>query len=261
MSTDDATRRYYQTPEVVSEYDQMRFVDRGGALLRRLQEQAFIEALPIDLGPSTRVLDVGCGTGRFIETLRPLGPRLVGLDASPSMLAAARQRAPSAEYVLGDALAIPYEDDAFDLAYTVWVINHMTRYADVVAEMCRVSRSVLIVVPNKASLFSLTPLFKRLGGPRLFGKQSAMGMSEHAQPPVSMNFAPQQIIDVLRNNGYLHVSVHRSVLLPLIPNRIAGWYPRLERLMGPVSRRFGTFMAIAGTKETGRAGPSAIEVS
>jgi SAM-dependent methyltransferase len=253
MFSDEATRKYYQTAEVVHEYDQMRFADRGGALLRRLQEQAFLKALPIQPGPTSRVLDVGCGTGRFLETLAPSGCRLVGLDASLSMIATARQRVPSAELVLGDALEIPFEDDAFDLAYTVWVINHMTQYADVVTEMCRVSRSVLIVVPSRRSLFSLTPLFKRLGGPRLFKKESAMGLSRHAEPPFSMNFAASQITDVLRAHGFLHISVQRSVLLPLIPNAFAGWYPKVERLMRPVCARFGTFMAISASKERGTA--------
>ena len=54
-----------------------------------------------------RVLDIGCGTGRFTEKLAQSGASVVGMDASGTMLAAARARVRSGaapiEYVQGDA--------------------------------------------------------------------------------------------------------------------------------------------------------------
>src|ERR687884_217428 len=47
-----------------------------------------------DLAPDARVLDVGCGTGRMAEALLELVPRgrVLGIDASPDMVALARER-------------------------------------------------------------------------------------------------------------------------------------------------------------------------
>jgi len=70
---------------------------------------AAVEAARVAKGD--RVLDVGCGTGRFSERLRELGLRVTGYDPSETMLAAARERAianptstlPPINYVQGDA--------------------------------------------------------------------------------------------------------------------------------------------------------------
>ena len=73
---------------------------------------AVVESAQLKRG--ARVLDVGCGTGRFSERLRELGFRVTGYDPSETMLAAARERAnehqaessstlPAVEYLRGDA--------------------------------------------------------------------------------------------------------------------------------------------------------------
>lgn len=76
-------------------------------------DQACLDAVVKSVGPlaGKRILDIGCGTGRFTQRLHELGARVTGLDPSETMLAAARKRAearpmpgaPPAEYVRGDA--------------------------------------------------------------------------------------------------------------------------------------------------------------
>lgn len=44
------------------------------------------------VGPRTRVLEIGCGSGRFVAALAPLAAHVTGLDVSPGMIEAARQR-------------------------------------------------------------------------------------------------------------------------------------------------------------------------
>lgn len=60
-------------------------------------EATFVEALGV-----RSVLDAGCGTGRVAIELARRGLEVVGLDADPGMLAAARAKAPELEWVLGD---------------------------------------------------------------------------------------------------------------------------------------------------------------
>src|SRR5262245_44864646 len=54
----------------------------------RFHRDAFFSILP---PPSDRTLDVGCGEGRMCRDLASRGHRIVGVDASPTMIEAARQ--------------------------------------------------------------------------------------------------------------------------------------------------------------------------
>ena len=66
----------------------------------RFHRDLFLELVP---APSGRTLDVGCGEGRLARDLAALGHEVVGVDASPSMLAAARGAAPEMELHIADA--------------------------------------------------------------------------------------------------------------------------------------------------------------
>ncbi len=72
--------------------------------------------------PPAHTLDVACGTG-FLT--RHLPGRVVGLDQSDSMLEEARQQAPNATFVQGDALALPFEDGSFDRVVTAHFYGHL----------------------------------------------------------------------------------------------------------------------------------------
>lgn len=246
--TDDDTRRYYRTEAVVAEYDRVRFAGAGGRLLKALQEELFFQVLPEESLLGKRVLDLGCGTGRFLACLKGLDVNLVGIDASPAMIRAAERDVDTVHYALGDALALPFEDDAFDVAYSAWVINHIPQYHAAIAEMCRVSRHVVLAVPNADSLFKLTNVFKRLGGPVLVRRQSATGISKSGEAPFSTNFVSRQLTGLLDRLGFETAAVRRGLLLPFVPGLAAWWYPWLERRLAPLSRRFGTFMVISAKK-------------
>jgi ubiquinone/menaquinone biosynthesis C-methylase UbiE len=72
--------------------------------------------------PPVRTLDVACGTGFLTQHL---AGEVVGLDASERMLAEARRQAPSASYVAGDALDLPFADGAFDRVFTGHFYGHL----------------------------------------------------------------------------------------------------------------------------------------
>src|ERR687896_1845106 len=72
--------------------------------------------------PPARTLDVACGTGFLTRHLRG---DIVGLDQSPTMLEVARERAPAAEFRLGDALDLPFEDGSFDRVFTGHFYGHL----------------------------------------------------------------------------------------------------------------------------------------
>ena len=91
-----------------------------------------------------RVLDVGCGTGIHLDIYRRYGCGLFGIDASPAMLARARERlGPAAKLVLGDAAGMPYRDGAVDFAFSMFALHEMRPDARsrVLAEMKRVIKA------------------------------------------------------------------------------------------------------------------------
>lgn len=69
-----------------------------------------------------RTLDVACGTGFLTRHLRG---EVVGLDQSESMIEVAREQAPDAEFVVGDALSLPFEDESFDRVFTGHFYGHL----------------------------------------------------------------------------------------------------------------------------------------
>lgn len=87
------------------------------------------------------ILDVGCGTGTYLDLYRRYECNLYGLDLSPSMLEVARKRLGNAAILeLGNATDMPYEDNQFDLVITMLSLHEIsaeTRSA-VIMEMKRV---------------------------------------------------------------------------------------------------------------------------
>src|SRR5256885_5964949 len=54
-----------------------------------------------------RVLDAGCGTGRYAAALAGHGYRVTGVDLAPDLVAVARRRGGSARFAVGDLSALP----------------------------------------------------------------------------------------------------------------------------------------------------------
>lgn len=99
--------------------------------------------------PALDWLDVGCGNGAFTEMIvERCGPSSVqGIDPSEEQLAYARTRAGSqmVQFRQGDAMALPFADDAFDVAVMPLVIFFVREPGKGVAEMARVVRNGGIV--------------------------------------------------------------------------------------------------------------------
>jgi SAM-dependent methyltransferase len=79
----------------------------------RFHRDLFLEIVP---PPSGRTLDIGCGEGRLSRDLAALGYDVVGVDSSPTMLAAAREAAPEMELHIADAAQLPFGAEEFGLA-------------------------------------------------------------------------------------------------------------------------------------------------
>ncbi len=79
-----------------------------------------------DISKEASFLEVGCNTGNQLLLLQRMGyPNLSGLELQPYALQTARSRACNVSFVQGSALAIPFEDNCFDLTFTSGVLIHI----------------------------------------------------------------------------------------------------------------------------------------
>jgi SAM-dependent methyltransferase len=98
-----------------------------------------LAALASALDASSRVLEIGCGTGNYLAELRSaVGCACTGVDPSPEMLAKLRQRDSSIEAMDGRAEALDLPSESYDLLYSVDVIHHVRDRAAAFAEAFRV---------------------------------------------------------------------------------------------------------------------------
>jgi len=105
--------------------------------------ELLIEAL--DLRSTERVLDVATGSGNAALAAARRGCQVVGIDYVPALLERARRRAEceglEAEFVEGDAEALPFEDDSFDVVSSVFGAMFAPNQEQTASELARVCRS------------------------------------------------------------------------------------------------------------------------
>lgn len=109
------------------------------------------------------VLEVGCGTGRFLQILGEGARALcVGLDRSPSMLKVASWRVKGCRLVAGDALRLPFGADSFDVVAMLFVLEFLTDPLRGMLEALRVAREVVVFGGiNPRSLWGLRYWLRR----------------------------------------------------------------------------------------------------
>ena len=108
--------------------------------LLSLEERFLSELLPPVRGLD--VVDVGCGTGRWLQRLSPFGPgSLTGIDSSPEMIACARKKlGASATVMVGEAESMALRNSSADLIVASFVASYLPEICRLAAEVRRVAR-------------------------------------------------------------------------------------------------------------------------
>jgi SAM-dependent methyltransferase len=135
--------------QTMLEVDEHHWWYRG----RRKVLHAELDRLP--LAPGARILDAGCGSGRTLEELAPLGT-VSGLELDPSAAAVARARG-KGDVVEGRLEELPWDDATFDLITCLDVIEHTPDDRVTLRELLRVTKPggyLLLTVPAYQALWS-----------------------------------------------------------------------------------------------------------
>jgi SAM-dependent methyltransferase len=115
---------------------------RTWADIQEPQQSPFYEAAfdAIGVGENTNLLDAGCGAGLAMERARARGAEVSGFDASPGLLAIAKERMPLVDLRQGDIENLPYDDDQFDAVTAFNAVQFAETPANAVQEIKRVCK-------------------------------------------------------------------------------------------------------------------------
>jgi SAM-dependent methyltransferase len=192
-------------------------VAEAAAKASRIEEQVtgFVERYDLRKRP---VLEVGSGRGY----LQDVADDYTGLDISPSV-----RRFYHKKFVLGSATSLPFPDNSFDGAWSIWVLEHVPNPEQALAELRRVMRDqgVIFLFPAwsctswAAEGHSVRP-YSDFG---LFGKITKATIPIRMSPPFqAAALIPNRL---LRNLAYRSGGPTRLHYRRLIPNYEIYWEP------------------------------------
>jgi len=141
----------FTTPDAVAGYE--AWYETTGRRADSL-EKALWRRLLAGFPQARTILEVGCGTGHFTRWFGEQGLQATGLDLSPAMLAEAG-RLGGPPCVQGNALALPFSSDAFDLVALITTLEFVADPSQALTEAARVARHGLIMgALNRQSLLA-----------------------------------------------------------------------------------------------------------
>jgi ubiquinone/menaquinone biosynthesis C-methylase UbiE len=124
-------RKHYDT--VADTYDRHYDYRRGKKYHTHLSNH-LMKALP-DGG---NLLDIGCGTGLFVEKYIQNGGQGTGLDISEKMVVKARHRCPDCEFIVGTGEKLPFADASFNAVSSVLAFSYVRNPEAMLSEVYRV---------------------------------------------------------------------------------------------------------------------------
>jgi demethylmenaquinone methyltransferase / 2-methoxy-6-polyprenyl-1,4-benzoquinol methylase len=160
--------------------------------------------------PGDHVLDACCGTGDLALVAERAGGRVTGVDFSEPMLERARRKSAGVEWVLGDALALPFPAASFDAATVGFGVRNLDDLERGLTELRRVLRpdgrfGILEITRPRGPLASFYRLWFD-GLVPLLGKLLPGGSAYTYLPASVRRFpGPDELAELLRAAGFADV--------------------------------------------------------
>jgi SAM-dependent methyltransferase len=150
------------------------------------------------LGPSSRVLSIGCGIGDTELLIAPRVAGIVGVDLSPSAVRAANQAALEAGVSNFRAVCAPFPEPSvgsgFDAVIAVFFLHHLGDPA-----LRAIPRQVAALLRGGGTFYSLDPNRRRLSG--WIGETFFPKLMERYQSPAERPLDPSTTVALFRDAG------------------------------------------------------------
>jgi SAM-dependent methyltransferase len=130
----------------------------------------------VAVGRGTKVLDMGCGAGRFCRIAADRGAHVSGLDVTATFVEIARERVPTGDFRVGDIEHLPWPDQSFDVVTGFNSVIFAADIAGALREARRVARpgaSIAITAFGRPDRCESTAVFGSVG--QLLPAQSEAG--------------------------------------------------------------------------------------
>ncbi len=191
----------------------------------------FVERL--NLKPGMKVLDVACGTGNLAIPAAKTGAEVTGIDIAPNLIDQAKVRAAAegvrADFEVGDAESMPYEDNTFDLTMTMFGAMFAPRPDVTAAELLRVTKSGgLVAMANWT--------------PEAFTGQMFKAGAKHVPPPPGMpspvQWGSEDIVRERFAKGVSDLQLTRRKIVFTYPFPPADVVEHFRKYFGPTQKQF-----------------------
>jgi SAM-dependent methyltransferase len=196
------------------------------AIAEMIEEASEAAVDRVGAGEGKRVLDVATGTGNAALIAARRGASVAGLDLTPKLIEIAGQRARDAgvdaEFVVGDAENLPFDDDSFDCVTSVFGVMfapHQQRAADELRRVCRPGGRIVTCAWTPAGLNG--QMFALIGA-------NMPPPPEGFQPPVLWG-TEERVSELFAGE---QVSFER-LKVAFRDDSIEEWMARNERTLGP----------------------------
>lgn len=186
--------------EIADIYDDRYDGHRGRSYHRHISDHV-MSVLP----KGGFLLDLGCGTGLFVERYIQEGGRAVGLDISPGMVRHGRQRCPVSGFCVGTADVLPFRDGTFDALASLLAFSYVPDPEAMLEESYRVLKPggrIAICTLSRTVFTSIVPLVYQVGEKVGLKKVGVGDFSERY-------YTNREIAGLLEEAGFAEISVGR----------------------------------------------------
>lgn len=140
----------------------------------------------LQLKPTDKLLDIGCGSGYFAKLASEKGASIIGIDATPELIQAAKERTQAVHFLIGEMEELPFDNESFDIVCGFNSFQYAANTTNALTEAKRVLQNngklIVMVWGNKIDCEAATYL-KAVGDllpPPPLGAPGPFALSENS---------------------------------------------------------------------------------